>query len=258
MKGIVFEGGGAAGYCHIGVLSYLENKHFDYYAGSSSGSIVAVLAAFGFSADNITEIAKKIKIPQVNFVRGCFNLVWNYGWLTTDFIAELIISQLGRNMSLEEFEKITGKKLVITACKDFKEEYFTSFGENKEVKVAEAVARSCAFPYVFARRNGYSDGGIIDNFPFSYLVNILGEENVLGVYLKHDKKKCDLVSKNIFEFTINLFNCLTDDHSTVILPNNLLKNVLVVNTTIKTFDLSEIEKGITEGYSAAKQFFEER
>lgn len=256
MKGIVFEGGGSAAYCHIGVWKQLKKLHkdFDYFAGSSSGSIIAIFTAAGFTAEQLEQIATKMEMPTTNFITGCYNLIWNYGWLSTDFIANLITEHFG-NITLADFEKKYNKKIIITACHDFREIYFTSFADNKDLLLSEAVARSCAFPYVFARREGFSDGGIINNFPYGYLSKIIGEKNILGVYLKHRSECAPKKSKNILEFTMNLFNCLSTDHS---LTQLNVKNIIVVNTFIKTFETDKISEGIAEGESAARLFFRKK
>lgn len=51
----VFEGGGAKGIAHVGVLRALERSGLDLvgFSGTSAGAIVAALAAAGYSADDI-------------------------------------------------------------------------------------------------------------------------------------------------------------------------------------------------------------
>jgi hypothetical protein len=178
---------------------------------------------------------------------------------------------------MAEFEKKYGKKIVITACKNFQEEYFTSFNSlnsslnfkegkegkewgvknNTNEKLAEVVARSCAFPYVFARRDGYSDGGIINNFPFNYLVNLIGEKNVTGVYLRHYSECKPVISTNIFNFTYNLFNCISNDHSLSLLSKYSLKNIMIIKTDLTTFNNTRENKikGVEEGYETALKFY---
>ncbi|MGB3948987.1 MAG: patatin-like phospholipase family protein [Bacteroidia bacterium] len=58
--GVVFSGGGAAGFAHIGVLKALEENHIpiDYVAGTSQGSIIAAMYASGFSAKEIEGMVK--------------------------------------------------------------------------------------------------------------------------------------------------------------------------------------------------------
>src|SRR5580765_6220553 len=53
--GLVFEGGGAFGMAHIGVIRWLEQNHIpvDYVAGTSMGGLVGGLYASGLSLDEI-------------------------------------------------------------------------------------------------------------------------------------------------------------------------------------------------------------
>ena len=62
---LVFEGGGALGFAHIGVLEWMEAHHIpvDYVAGTSMGGLVGGLYASGMSPQEIT-----------NFVGG---INWN-------------------------------------------------------------------------------------------------------------------------------------------------------------------------------------
>jgi NTE family protein len=58
--GVVFSGGGAAGFAHIGVLKALEENNIpiDYIAGTSQGSIIGAMYASGFSAKEIEGMVK--------------------------------------------------------------------------------------------------------------------------------------------------------------------------------------------------------
>ena len=73
--GICFAGGGIKGVAHIGVLKALEeeNINFDYVAGTSSGSIIAVLYSVGYKSDEIYEIFKKVNRVLKTFF-FCYNL----------------------------------------------------------------------------------------------------------------------------------------------------------------------------------------
>lgn len=53
--GLCLSGGGIKGAAHVGALQALEDNHIhiDYISGTSSGSIVAVLYAIGYSPQEI-------------------------------------------------------------------------------------------------------------------------------------------------------------------------------------------------------------
>ena len=59
--GLALSGGGIKGAAHIGVIKALEenNIKIDILAGTSSGSIVAVLYAMGYTIDEIFKLFKE-------------------------------------------------------------------------------------------------------------------------------------------------------------------------------------------------------
>src|SRR2546423_1736030 len=60
--GLVFEGGGALGLAHIGVIRWIEQHHVpvDYIAGTSMGGLVGGLYASGLSPDEIETFVRGI------------------------------------------------------------------------------------------------------------------------------------------------------------------------------------------------------
>ena len=77
--GLCLAGGGVKGAAHIGAIKALEEKNvqIDCILGTSSGSIVAVLYASGYTSDEIKNIfeenAKKIK--YIDFKRNIIDIV---------------------------------------------------------------------------------------------------------------------------------------------------------------------------------------
>jgi len=65
--GLVFEGGGALGFAHIGVIEWMEEHHIpvDYVAGTSMGGLVGGLYASGLGPDEIKAFVRKIDWPTV-------------------------------------------------------------------------------------------------------------------------------------------------------------------------------------------------
>ena len=72
--GLSLSGGGVKGAAHIGVLKALEedNIRIDSITGTSSGSIVAILYAMGFSSDEIYKIFKKYFISLDEYKKPCY------------------------------------------------------------------------------------------------------------------------------------------------------------------------------------------
>lgn len=59
-RGLVFSGGGARGYAHLGVQKLIEeqNIHIDYIGGSSMGGLLGASMAMGKSTAEITNLSK--------------------------------------------------------------------------------------------------------------------------------------------------------------------------------------------------------
>jgi len=60
-RGIVFSGGGARGYAHLGVHRYIQEQKMpiDYVGGSSMGALLGASMAMGNSADAISELSSR-------------------------------------------------------------------------------------------------------------------------------------------------------------------------------------------------------
>ena len=65
--GLSLAGGGIKGFAHIGAIKALEEAgiYFDYISGTSSGSIVAMLYASGYSTDEIYDIFIDRKVRTI-------------------------------------------------------------------------------------------------------------------------------------------------------------------------------------------------
>jgi NTE family protein len=70
---LVFQGGGAKGLAHIGAIKSLEEQGRTYrrLVGTSAGSIVAVLLAAGYSADQMEAVITE-RMPDGNIIMGSF------------------------------------------------------------------------------------------------------------------------------------------------------------------------------------------
>ena len=106
--GLSLSGGGVKGAAHIGVLKALDenNIRIDSIAGTSSGSIVAILYAMGFSSDEIYKIFKKYckKIGYIE-LKNIFKLIYGI------FIKKkIIIDGLNSGKKIEKMINEIGKE----------------------------------------------------------------------------------------------------------------------------------------------------
>ena len=155
--GLVLSGGGARGISHIGVLKALEDfgVQVDCIAGTSAGSIVGSLYAYGYRADKILEI-----VMVTSFFKSV-RPAWAWtGLLSLEGLREVLMKYMPEN----KFESLKVPMTVAaTEIRRGRVEYFTQ-GE-----LIPAILSSCCVPAVFnpVQFNGgvYVDGGILDNLP---------------------------------------------------------------------------------------------
>lgn len=158
--GIAFGGGGARGFAHIGAIKAFEENGivFDEVAGTSVGSMIASLYAYGISSDEMLNKAKTLKEKDIRKSK-LFFMPSN-----TDGIEDVIKSLIG-DAHFEDMKKpltvvavdiIRGKEINIT-----------------KGNVPKAVAGSCAVPGVFNPVDfgeyRLVDGGLQNNIPADIL-----------------------------------------------------------------------------------------
>ena len=155
--GFALGGGGARGIGHIGALKAFEELGIapDYIVGTSAGSIVGALYAYGLSAQEIETLAfslKKTDIKKPN---------WFFMPTSTETIEATMLKIFKKNLVFSE--------LKIPFCA-----MAVNIKTGKEVKldsgfVAKACCASSAVPGVFKPVNFNDmflvDGGLTNNVP---------------------------------------------------------------------------------------------
>jgi NTE family protein len=155
--GIVLSGGGARGISHIGVLKALEEfgVKATCMAGTSAGSIVGSLYAYGYSPDKILDI-----IQSTSFFKS-LRPAWTLtGLLSLDGLRDILAKHVPENT----FESLKiPMTIAATDIRKGKAVYFSA-GE-----LIPAVLSSCCVPAVFNpitfQECTYVDGGLVDNLP---------------------------------------------------------------------------------------------
>lgn len=243
--GLVLSGGGMRGAAHIGVIKALEEHGVSptHIAGSSAGTIVGALYAYGHSWEAIIAFFKNVQ----------FMSLMKFALNKPGFIdAEKFYTDFNGYLKDDDFSFLK-KKLYITATNilNGKPKVFDK-GE-----LIKPVLASAAFPGLFApvkiKSSYYIDGGVLNNFPVNALKNKC--DVIIGVYvdgfdaltikdLKH--------SHHVVERAFKLKSVKEDlakfsDCDLVIYPTELNK--------FATFDKKNIDEIFEIGYKATNKIF---
>jgi NTE family protein len=204
---LVFEGGGALGFAHIGVIKWFEEHHIpvDYVAGTSMGGLVGGLYASGMSAQDITEfvggidwtrvLSGQVPFPALSYRRKEdklafpnrleFGLKHGFslpsGLNSGSAVGLLLDEKMLAYYDLKSFDDLPIPfRCVATDLTTGTEHVF------KDGSLAQAMRSTMSIPGVFAPvEHGsevYSDGAAVNNLPVD-VARKMGADVVIAVYL---------------------------------------------------------------------------
>ncbi|SDR83839.1 patatin-like phospholipase family protein [Bradyrhizobium canariense] len=186
--GIVFAGGGAKGFAHVGVMKALEEAgiEVDFVGGTSIGAIMGMCLAMDQSADTISAAVHKafLRHPKGN-ITGDYNFIplvsLIKGKRTHGALALAIEEAAGTDIDSED----TWKTFFVIAS-DFSTgaEVVLDKG-NLARNVIASYAIPGALPPMFIKGHMMFDGGTFNNFPVDVMAR-LGAGQIIGVDLSTD------------------------------------------------------------------------
>jgi NTE family protein len=217
---LVFEGGGALGFAHIGVLEWIESHHIpvDYVAGTSMGGLVGGLYASGLSPQEISTfvgginwsgvLSGQVPFPALSYRRKEDKLVFpnrlEFGLkkgislpngLNSGAAVGLLLDEtMLPYYDLKSFDDLPIPfRCVATDLTTGKGHVF------KDGSLAQAMRSTMSIPGVFAPvEHGtqvFSDGAAVDNLPVD-VARAMGADIVIAVYLdtgSFDKKNLESI-----------------------------------------------------------------
>ena len=175
--GLVLGGGGCRGIGHIGALKAFEELgvSFDYVAGTSAGSIVGALYAYGKTPAEMEELIKTLKKRDI--VGGVIPFVKP---AKTEKLESLLNEIFGDITVFSEM-----KKPLTVVCTDIKTGKEIDFNYGN---VAKVVSASCAVPGFFTpvvyEGMHLVDGGVRNNVPVD-VVKKMGANVVFAIDVNH-------------------------------------------------------------------------
>lgn len=231
--GLAFAGGGIRGIAHAGILKAFEENNIkpQIFAGTSSGSHIAILSAMGFSALEILELFHKYAYSLVGNNSEAIildSILFNKKIKLDGFRTGKPIEDLYNDIALQKgFKLIQDIKIpVATVATDVvnEKEFICSsiIPENtnyiSDITIGKAVRASSSFSVVFDpcpyKETLLLDGGILNNLPVDVVKN-LGADKIIAVKFNSDSidnssniiqigmKTIDMMSNKISEINAN-------------------------------------------------------
>lgn len=248
--GLVLSGGGAKGIAHAGAIKFLEEKNIvpERIAGTSAGSIVGALYAFGKTPDEILTFFQSIYIfhwRHLTFKKaGLIDSASFYD----DFYS------IFKNATLADLKiplQVTATNMVRGRLKIF----------NPSTKIVDALIASAAFPGIISpyEINGetYSDGGILNHFPSDVLYGQC--ETIIGVYVGPIQKikAADLNTiRAVTTRAFDIFSANSDTQKFTVCDWVIKPEELCIYSTFET-NKERMKTIFNIGYEAAKKSYEE-
>lgn len=192
-RNLVFSGGGIKGVAHLGVLIALEERgilHLDQIrrvAGSSAGSIIAMLIALGCTLDEIWEIMVGVcseELVQPNPLLFMKHRGMETGQKVLAYLERFIERKSGnRHLTLAQMYQLTGIEFTaVGSCLNTKEPVYFSHHTWPHLRVSIAVRISICMPGLFTpvdlEGKEYLDGSILDDLPMDLFQDEM--EDTLG------------------------------------------------------------------------------
>nr|WP_314838275.1 patatin-like phospholipase family protein [uncultured Flavobacterium sp.] len=247
--GLVLSGGGSKGLAHAGVIKFLEEQKIkpSQVAGTSAGSIVGALYAWGKTPEEILEFFKSIYLfhwKHLTFKKAGLINSESFRVYFESIFKDATIGDLKIPVQITATDMVRGKLKI--------------FGPS--TKIVDAILASSAFPGILSPYeidgNIYSDGGILNHFPTDVLQGQC--ETIIGIYVSPIQKIEAKDLRSIKAVTTRAFDILSANSNIhkfnmcdwVIEPKDLC--------LYSTFETSKIkmDQVFNIGYQAAKKSFE--
>lgn len=242
--GLALSGGGAKGFAHLGVFKLLEESGLkpDIISGTSAGSLMGVLFADGYSADEIKNMFIGREFSEFAQLQIPKSGLFNY-----DRFQEF----LKRHLRSKRIEDLPIPTVIVATDLDRGCSH-----EFRSGPIVEAVTASCCMPIVFSPVliNGvhYVDGGLFRNFPVSTIRDecefVIGV-NVSPLIPQRYKQTLLHIAERTYHYVFKA-NAIEDRE---------LCDILIEAKEVglyKTFDLENINLISEIGYEAAVKAFQ--
>lgn len=224
IESVVFKGGGVLGMAYAGAVEALEEQGIlqkvQKSAGTSAGSVVALMVALGYTSAEIKDVVNKTNFKDFEDHWNPLRVATHYGLYKGDFLLQwiegIVAEKADKNITYGEMQAKGFKELKVFATNlntQLAQEF--SAEVTPDIKLAESVRASMSIPLFFAawqfpndqlHDHIFVDGGVLYNYP----INAFDLDTTLGFFLhdKHDLSGSDLGYDHLLEYVGSLFQTL--------------------------------------------------
>ena len=236
--GLALGGGAILGAVHIGVLKAIESHNIEVscISGTSIGSLIAALYAFGHRASDIENIISDIgwlDISRLALSKKGLLSNQRLGKLIRKHVGNKTIDQADIPLAIVASELIKGEKIVL-----------------KDTDVTSSVMASTCIPGIFTPIEiddmVLVNGGILENVPISPLKEF-GCQKIISVDLTNIK---GVAPNNIFDVLLNTLNIAQKNASKL---QQIDADIIIAPdlSDYNMFDRKQVPSLIKEGYKCA-------
>lgn len=238
--GLALGGGGARGFALIGAIRAFEEENikFDYICGTSIGSVVGAMMAYGVRSPQMQDIATKVRVKDIRTSK--IPLMPS----STEGLEKIILNTVG-DINIEDLP--TPFCAVAVDMKSGNEVNIT------KGRLCKALAGSCAVPTVFEAVNFEDkllfDGGLQNTIPADVLRR-LGCDAVVSIDINSTRGEGAKSTKYIDLLMASIG---------VMMKSNAIKGYLnsdiMIKPDLKRFSASKTDgmlDMIEEGYKSTK------
>lgn len=225
---ILVTGAGSRGLLYIGGLLYLEKNNLmenvDTFVGISSGSIICLFLAIGYSAEEIMSFALEYDIFQdltsININNYGSNVDMFDNKKMKKFITEKVVDKYGFIPTLEQLHTISGYNLTFISSNlsDNDLEYHINHISEPNISCVSAVLLSSNIPYLFYNIL-HKDKKYVDaftSFPIKDFDDKLTDILVMYVDFKQRSIPTNAENKLITHLYNLLFSAMNENRNTIL------------------------------------------
>jgi len=219
-RNLALEGGGIRGLAFSGAIKALDSLGFlqpiQRVAGTSSGSIQAMLLASGHATTEINALSRNLHARHFKdggyfFIGGGVRLRRRYGYYKGEALNNWVQKRLeiktgNPNLTFRQLDSLSEvnnnfKKLLVVVTDLSNQRTLVISGQNMcDMRICDAVTASCAIPFFYkplvTDKNGkrlsdkatgpnvlyLADGGLVANYPYFVFDTLPGK--TLGIILE--------------------------------------------------------------------------